>query len=110
MLIPRIRLLDSLATRPYPGTPQWKMFFPIPYRTGVPLVTSSASPPHMKERVPARAPRTPPDIGVSIKVTPAALAATPNSVEGPGRMVEVSRIMAPFLAEAKTPPSIVIAS
>lgn len=64
----------------------------------------------MKDRVPARAPKTPPDIGVSMKVIPAFLAASPISREPPGRMVEVSRTMVPGLAEAKTPPYMVIAS
>jgi hypothetical protein len=64
----------------------------------------------MKDKVPLRAPITPPDIGVSMKVIPTAEAPSTKSLDPAGRIVEESKIRVPLGALSKTPPGPAIAA
>ena len=75
-LIPANILLQILVACPRPPEPQCTIFFPIPCNIGLAFSKLSLSPPHMKVRVPASAPMTPPDTGASIILKPADFAAS----------------------------------
>lgn len=61
-------MFASLAARPAPGGPQWRIRPPMKDSSSVACGTVDGGEPSMKVRVPALAPTTPPETGASMKV------------------------------------------
>mmetsp|Transcript_27913 Transcript_27913/g.90058 ORF Transcript_27913/g.90058 Transcript_27913/m.90058 type:complete len:214 (-) Transcript_27913:279-920(-) len=105
MLMPRMRLLQSLATSPVPTSPQWKMFLPMCSRRGLARAKFSSLPPTMNVSVPACAPPTPPDTGASTKLVFLSAATEATLRDTAGSMVEQSINSVPGCAVDRTPSS-----
>src|SRR6202453_3252878 len=67
-------LLQIFAACPAPASPQWTMRLPIFSRIGRAAANASAAPSHMKVKLAALAPPTPPETGASIESNPAPFA------------------------------------
>ena len=98
-------MLQIFAAEPDPGPPAWKMFFPIASRIGLARVNALSEPPAMKVRLPASAPTTPPDMGLSSIAWPRASAASDTARAVATSMVEQSMNSVPGPALSRAPPS-----
>ena len=97
-------LLQILAAWPAPLSPQCTIRLPIASSTGLAFSKASLAPPHMKVRLAASAPPTPPDTGASRESILASAASLCAVRADATSMVEESTISVPCCAALSIPP------